>query len=58
MKIELQIDEKYNERKIIIQAKEIDEEIKAILDKLDQIIKNSCKKDEQETEQEVEKELV
>lgn len=33
-------------------------EIKDILDKLDQIIKNSCKKDEQETEQEVEKELV
>ncbi|MBP3597642.1 MAG: LytTR family transcriptional regulator [Clostridia bacterium] len=34
MKIELQIDEKYNERKIIIQAKEIDEEIKAILEKI------------------------
>jgi hypothetical protein len=33
-------------------------EIKDILDKLNQIIKNSCKKDEQETEQEVEKELV
>ena len=34
MKIELQIDEKYNDRKIIIQAKEIDEEIKAILEKI------------------------
>lgn len=32
MKIELQIDEKYDERKVIIQAKEIDEEIKALIE--------------------------
>ncbi len=34
MKIELQIDEKYDERKVIIQAKEIDEEIKALIEKI------------------------
>ena len=34
MKVELQIDEKYDEKRIIIQANEIDDEIKAILDKI------------------------
>ena len=36
MKVELQIDEKYQEKKIIIQANEMDDEIKEILDKFSQ----------------------
>ncbi len=36
MKVELQIDEKYQEKKIIIQANEMDDEIKEILDRFSQ----------------------